>query len=360
MKLPRLLCMYMACAMCVGFSCAAPVPAPTAVLEPARIPALKSALASSRPLLTVTNAGSRMICVGQMGHILYSDDKGRAWTQATVPVSVDLTSVFFATSQVGWATGHDGVVLKTSDGGKTWTLVLEGRQAAKLLVDYYSAQDRAGNPAMAAALVESKRYLKEDGARPFLDVWFKDEKSGFVIGAWGLILHTDDGGKTWTPWLERTVNPNADHLNAIRFVDGQLWIVGDQGVLLRLDETAQRFVSSLPPEGGSLFGVTGKPGVVLAYGLIGRTLVSRDGGKTWAKGGAAGGSGITSGTVLADGSIVLVDTGARIWISRDDGKSFSSLRMDTPMSYFGVVAADAQTLVLVGSSGVRQQIISHH
>jgi hypothetical protein len=38
---------------------------------------------------------------------------GRQWRQASVPVSVTLTAVSFATPQLGWAVGHAGVVLHT-------------------------------------------------------------------------------------------------------------------------------------------------------------------------------------------------------------------------------------------------------
>lgn len=333
-------------------------PASAAVKEPSQVPARETALLTKRPLLAVTSAGARLVAVGPMGHIAYSDDQGRSWVQAAVPVSVDLTSVSFVTPRLGWVTGHDGVVLRSDDAGATWGLVLEGRQVARLLVEYYAVPARVSSPAIAAALQESRRFQAEGGARPFLDVWFKDERYGFVVGAWGLILNTSDGGKTWTPWLDRTDNPNSGHLYAVRPVDGHVWIVGEQGFLLRLDDAGQRFVAVLPPQGGSLFGVTGKSGLVMAYGLVGRKLVSRDGGRTWAEGGATGSSGITGVSVLSDGSIVAVDTGAGIWLSKDDGKSFVPLHSDKPMSYFGVTAADARTLVLVGSAGVRRELVT--
>ena len=93
----------------------------------------------------------------------------------------------------------------------------------------------------------------------------------------------------------------------------------------------------------------------MAYGLVGRKLLSHDGGRTWAEGGATGTSGITGASVLPDGSIVVVDTGAGIWLTRDDGKSFVPVRAESPMSYFGVTALDPMHLVLVGSGGVRRE-----
>ena len=76
------------------------------------LPAKASALAQRSPLLDLARAGSRLVAVGQRGHILYSDDEGGRWQQARVPVSSDLNAVTFPTPEQGWAVGGDGVVLR--------------------------------------------------------------------------------------------------------------------------------------------------------------------------------------------------------------------------------------------------------
>ncbi|NDZ18008.1 YCF48-related protein [Variovorax sp. WS11] len=323
------------------------------VLEPIEIPATASRLAVKGPISAVAAAGDRIVGVGVRGHIVYSDDRGQTWVQARVPVSVDLVSVQFPTPMVGWATGHDGVVLKSIDGAKTWTLVLDGRRAAQLMADYYAAQQATGDARMSAALAEAQRFVKENGARPFLDVWFSGTDAGFIIGAWGVVLHTTDGGKTWTPWLHRVENPAGAHLYAIRAVGSQLWITGEQGLLLKMDSAGERFASSHAPEGASLFGVLGKPDFVLAYGLLGRAVVSRDGGKTWEQPSGLGSSSLTGGTVLADGRVILVDGRGGVWVSRDDGRSFAAWNAGALRPYTGVIDAGNNTLVLAGLGGVR-------
>src|SRR5262245_50694342 len=97
-------------------------------------PAQSSPLASKRLLQSVARAGDRLVAVGPRGHILVSSDSGQSWTQSTVPVSSDLTAVYFANDKAGWAVGHDGVVLATTDGGDTWVKQLDGRAANALLV----------------------------------------------------------------------------------------------------------------------------------------------------------------------------------------------------------------------------------
>lgn len=274
-----------------------------------------------------------------------------------MPVSVDLIAVTFSGPKVGWAVGHDGMVLRSGDGGATWSMVMDGRMAAKLLVRYYSSQGPRNSSQIKAALDESEKFVAEQGARPFLDVYFSDEKTGYIVGAWGLILRTIDGGNTWEPWLHHVENPNAAHLYAVRKAAGALWIAGEQGVLLRSTNGGLSFESAKPPEGGSLFGVLEIPGNgVISFGLVGRAIISQDGGKTWAVSKGLGGSGLTSGTVLPDGRIVLVDGAAGLWISADQGKNFTAVRAQNPMSYSGVTWSEG-LLHLVGLGGVRQASI---
>ena len=90
-------------------------------------PAAKSTLAARGLLNGLARAGQRIVAVGQRGHVLYSDDAGKHWQQADVPVSSDLVAVSFPDATHGWAVGHDGVVLHSADAGRSWTRQLDGR-----------------------------------------------------------------------------------------------------------------------------------------------------------------------------------------------------------------------------------------
>ncbi|NMF91677.1 WD40/YVTN/BNR-like repeat-containing protein, partial [Aromatoleum petrolei] len=194
-----------------------------------------SELATKGLINGLAQAGSRVVGVGQRGHVVYSDDQGRSWRQAKVPVSSDLVAVSFPTPQQGWAVGHDGVVLATSDAGASWTKQLDGRALGEVMLAHYKAKGEA------AWIAEAERFAAQGAENPFLDVWFADDKTGFVVGAFNLILRTTDGGKRWTPWLDRTDNPQALHLYGIRGAAGDVYVVGEQGLVLRLDAAAGRF-----------------------------------------------------------------------------------------------------------------------
>ena len=101
-------------------------------------PAQKSPLAARGLVSGLTRAGKRLVAVGQRGHVLLSDDAGKTWQQADVPVSADLVAVCFPNEQTGWAVGHDGVILKSVDAGRSWSRQLDGRGLGDVLVPWYT------------------------------------------------------------------------------------------------------------------------------------------------------------------------------------------------------------------------------
>ena len=339
-----------AAALAVALPCAAVAAGPRDVLD---TPSETSALASRGLLNGLAHAGERVVAVGQRGHIVYSDDAGRSWVQARVPVSSDLVAVAFATPLQGWAVGHDGVVLHSADGGASWVRQLDGRSSGAALLAYYQAQAASGAlgaPERAAKLLQdAKRFAEEGAGNPLLDVWFANEREGFVVGAFNLIFHTSDGGTTWQPWLEHTDNPKALNLYAIRPAGGALYIAGEQGLLLKLE--GERFRALDIPYKGSLFGITGDARSAIVFGLRGNALRSTDGGASWQSVATGVQAGLTGGAVGAAG-VVLVSQAGDVLLSRDDGATFARLKTGRPVPAAAVVDAGAHTLVIAGPLGV--------
>lgn len=319
------------------------------------LPAKTSALAVRSPLLGLAHAGERLVAVGQRGHIVYSDDCGKDWQQAAVPVSADLNAVSFPTATQGWAVGNDGVVLHSSDAGATWNKQLDGRQIGALLVEHYGALARTepANEQWANLAADGQRLVEEGADKPLLDVWFANENTGYVVGAFNLILRTDDGGLHWTPFQDRTDNPQALHLNAIASTGDALYIVGEQGLLLKWDESGQRFAALDSPYQGSFFGVIGKPGEVLVYGLRGHVFRSTDGGASWTALSSGVQGSITAATEDAKGRFLLFSQGGQMLVDADNSKQLVLVPQQNPAPSAGVIKASDGNLVLVGSRGVR-------
>jgi photosystem II stability/assembly factor-like uncharacterized protein len=318
-------------------------------------PALQSALAAKSLLNGLAVAGKRLVGVGQRGHILYSDDGGKNWTQAPVPVSSDLVAVYFPTPEKGWAVGHDGVVLHSADGGVTWVKQFDGNAAARVAGSYYNAQPPAGGPGgkAAAGLQEHiQRFVQEGADKHFLDVWFDNETDGYIVGPFNTIFHTSDGGKNWQPWFERTENPGWSHLYAIRRIGPDLFISGEQGLVLKLDPGAGMFRRVNVPYQGTFFGVTGRAGAVLVFGMRGQVFRSDNGGRSWQKVETGVSVGLTGATVTKDGRLVLVSQGGDVLVSKDGGLSFQAAKGEKALPAAAVAALGEDTLVLAGFGGV--------
>lgn len=316
------------------------------VMDVLDTPSTMTPLASRSLLNGITCAGKRLVAVGARGHILYSEDEGKSWKQAKVPVSSDLTAVNFPTPQKGWAVGHDGVILHSSDGGLNWVKQFDGRAALQVVSTRYK-DDGAGQFAQEIA-----GLVQQGPDKPFLDVWFDNDRTGYVVGAFNFIFRTDDGGATWEPWLERTDNPKRLHLYAIRRIGGDLFTVGEQGLLLKFDPKQQKFVSLKCNYNGTFFGITGKPGFLVAFGLRGNAYRSLNGGTSWQKIETGVPTTITGGMVAKNGRIVLVTLLGTLLVSQDNGATFSQEAPQQGLLSSALTETDTGTLALVGMRGV--------
>lgn len=326
--------------------------------DPTQVAAAKSDLMLLSPLTAVTTAGKRTIAVGQRGHIAVSDDGGQNWQQASVPVSSDLVAVSFVGDLHGWAVGHSGVVLHSGDGGLNWELQLDGNEASRLILDYYSDKSRGGVLENAQLFLEREEVLLSyGGTQPLMAVHFTDEKTGYVVGLFNRILKTVDGGKTWEPWLHRIDNPNELHFYSIGADDQALYITGEQGMVWRLGKGGQSFVATPTGYDGTLFGSVSNGRTLIVFGMRGSVYRSVDAGATWQRVEVSTQAGIAAGAYLETGQFILSSLAGEIELSSDGGKTFESMSLKKMMPFFGLVAMPDGNLTLVGAAGVQREAL---
>lgn len=314
-------------------------------------PALPTAKAQRAALLGLTRAGERLVAVGERGIVLLSDDAGVNWRQASVPVSVSLTAVQFVDAEQGWAVGHLGVVLHTEDGGETWHKQLDGERAAALAVQ---AAERNANQAACASDLAQARQMQGDGPdKPFLDLYFSDRLHGYVVGAYNQIYRTDDGGRSWEPWMRHVDNPQGLNLYGIRASGNDLLLVGERGLLLRSTDAGHSFQALKSPYEGSFFGLLGtRGGALIAYGLRGNAWWSDDRGGSWRRLDTGIESTLASAVELRDGSLLLASQGGELLFSHDQGRSFDKRQSRSSGTVAAVQQAADGSLASVGLSGV--------
>jgi photosystem II stability/assembly factor-like uncharacterized protein len=338
---------------CIAIAVHAPAHAAGVVEPPAR-PAILSSIAGQSVLLDVAKAGNRLVAVGERGIVLLSDDSGQSWRQARVPVSVTLTAVHFPTEKKGWAVGHYGIVLHSEDGGESWVRQMDGVTAAKLVLDAAQARvNRSGNdPAAQKQLAEAQRMVSEGPDKPFLDLYFENDKSGLVVGAYNLMLRTDDGGKTWHAWSEHLDNPKAAHLYAIRGAGSTLVVAGELGLVLRSTDGGKSFARLETPYKGSYFTAALLPsGEIVVAGLRGNAYRSADQGGSWEKIDVPVPVSLTSVVVGPDNTLILANQAGQLFASHDRGRSLQALALPPMPPVNDVLPLADGSLVVAGMRG---------
>ena len=258
----------------------------TPTIDPLEMQAPTLAQPLTAPLISVARAGDVLVGVGLHGLIQRSHDNGTSWEQVTSPVSSDFVQVRFSDARNGWIVGHDSVVLHSSDGGATWVVQMDGRKLFSLLGSVYGRRAEQGDQEAGDLVQEVNRAVATSATpavipAPLLDVLFDASGRGFVVGAFGMILRSEDAGSTWQPWLERADNPRRMHLYGLAERNGTFYISGEQGVLLRLEPGQQRFEKIETPYTGTYFGIAAFENLLLAYGLRGNLFASVDDGQQW-------------------------------------------------------------------------------
>ena len=230
--------------------------------------------------------------VGGNGTVLKTDDGGQTWTPLSSTVSANLEAVAFLDEVSGWASGDNGALVRTQDGGQTWTKLDTG-MGGTLPGLFFSDELHGwvgtdwggmGGSGMVKRTIDGGQFWaytasaggnynhSDWGTR---DIWFKDNQEGWGVGrhccsSQGIVRHFQNGGDQWqvqkfapqgllalaffnqglglavgksgvlvqstdggVSWQDLPVITTND-LNGVAFKpDGEAWIVGGNGVILK-------------------------------------------------------------------------------------------------------------------------------
>lgn len=294
--------------------------APYAADGPARI----RPLAARGVLLDIALAGSRLVAVGERGHVLLSDDQGKTWRQAReVPTRSTLTALHATDERQLWATGHGGLILKSADAGETWT-VASG---------------------------------KADGPDVLLAIRVQSDGHGLAVGGFGIALATADGGRSWQGTTLVDGEAGERHLNRIVVTPAGSWLIAAEGgLVLRGSGSAGalKWEAVKTPYAGSLWTGTLLPGgSALLGGMRGNLVSSADDGRSWAHRPVPEAGSLTGCTTLADGRPLLVGVDGTVVVGDAGGSSFRLQRLDDRATLTAVTRLPGGALVATGMAGPR-------
>jgi photosystem II stability/assembly factor-like uncharacterized protein len=269
--------------------------------------------------LAVINNGKHLLTVGDRGQILASND-GVKWAQVAVPVRATLTAIAFVDDQIGWAVGHDATILKTEDGGKSWSL----------------------------------QNFEPEKETAFLSVTATDRNHAYAVGAFGLFYATSDGGINWAEVAAKPIRNEELSFQAItQLNDGSLLVAGESGMLgVSSGGVWQRLKA---PFDGTFFGALprGKKGALL-FGLRGKIYVSDDvRSARWTPIDVGKDTALFGGTLLPDGRVLLVGAAGTVFVVDAAGKHVEPIASGVSYALCGVAAVNGG-LVVVGQNGVQR------
>ena len=250
-------------------------------------------------LNSLVRSKAGLVTGGELGTLLLSPDQGKDWQPASVSTNRQalITQISFAPDGLdGMAVGHEGWILHTLDGGKTWKEV--------------AFDEKNGEPLMSIARVPSGAWI--------------------AVGAFGRAVRSTDDGATWSPLVFPPTDGVEDkHLNRIvGSADGQHWlIVGERGLVLRSDDSGENWALVPPFYNGSFYNAAALPGGGwLVYGMRGNVYRSSGPQAPWAKADMPVQASFFGHAFTADGKLLLVGQGSLIATSTDGGQHFTISR----------------------------------
>jgi photosystem II stability/assembly factor-like uncharacterized protein len=315
------------------------------------------------------------------GAVMAQADEASA---AAAPISAELaplahTQLLTGVARAGEqlvAVGIRGHILRSAD-GERWEQVVAPVNSLLTAVTFIDAQQgwAVGHDAVVLHTADGGRtwtlqHFQPDLNKALLDVLFLDAQHGFAVGAYGLLLETRDGGKQWTQ-VEGEIVEEQLHFNALtRLGDGSLLLIGEEGMMARSEDQGQHWQRLQSPIGSSQFAVLaeGERGALIAglRGNVYRTADVQSG--NWTKVDTGDVQSVFGLTALPGGDVAMAGLNASL-LRLDRDSKVQRLSLDAPaagtadsvkssdsgqeLGAFSDAIAWKNALVVVGESGVR-------
>lgn len=262
------------------------------------------------------------------------------------------------------AVGEGGTVILSDDDGKTFRRAQSVPAQATLTSVYFVDGQRGwavGHWGIVLHTVDGgetwsiqAKDLSHD--RPLYSVWFQDQHTGVAVGLWSKVLRTTDGGKSWnTIQLEPPEGGGKADRNLFHlFADhqGGLYATAEAGWLLRSNDVGATWHYIKTGYGGSLWsGIALQDGALLLGGLRGKMFRSSDHGSTWSPVTQPVPRSITSFAQAADGVVYAAGLDG-LWLRSQDGKEFTDHQLPTRPILTGILLRRAAPPLLLSKSGV--------
>lgn len=174
--------------------------------------------------------------------ILHTIDAGQTWQaqQSNVDGNDRLFTVACVSPERAWVVGTGGLMLRTKDGGNTWTHQEIGTKDTLMRVRFFGDSGWIVGGAYGKSII----FRTTDGGETWqpqqlpvnkalwFDIFFRGNH-GWIAGEAGTLLHSADSGQTW---VQEKV-PTTETLTSLFFLSpNQGWAGGEKLTLLRFSK----------------------------------------------------------------------------------------------------------------------------
>lgn len=261
------------------------------------------------------------------------------------------------------AVGERGHVMLSDDNGSSWQQISVPTRS-QLTAVYFSDDQNGWAVGHDAIILHTRdggeswslQHRDEQYDDPLLDVWFSNQQQGFAVGAYGMFLSTDNGGKSWD---RRQISEDDFHLNAIAALpDGELFMAAEQGHIYHSEDAGYNWSELPSPYGGSWFGIaaTGENDLIV-FGLRGHMFRSSDRGQHWCEVDTGTEASLMAAIRLSDDTLILVGLGGTLLTSRDNARTFTVRTRKDRKSLTGILAGTNDELILSGAAGISKDSV---
>ena len=211
----------------------------------------------------IAQRGTVALIVGASGKILRSTDAGGSWSPVVSGSTAQLRGVAFATDSVVVVTGSSATILRSTNGGVDWGQISsEEARSCNAISFADSLRGTAVGTALdlglpppvirttdggvtwtLALLPPSKPVFPATIVMGLWGIQLESDGTGIVVGDEGAAFLTTNGGSTWTRHL---IGVNTPIRSADRAEDGHWIVVGNAGSILESTPVPTSVTESFP------------------------------------------------------------------------------------------------------------------
>ncbi|SDM70506.1 Por secretion system C-terminal sorting domain-containing protein [Catalinimonas alkaloidigena] len=304
-----------------------------------------------------------------LGNVLRTTDGGASWTVKRIGLEEGfITTGSFLDKQTGWAVADGGYVLKTADAGDTWTILDTLERFYRPNTVHFWDESHGILAGLKSSYDSAAVMQTQDGGQSWQEVWnlpvssfstnpdivFPDDTTGYMTVSEEGLWKTLDAGATWTP----VMLPAEANLAKVSFVSADTGYVSGAGNLLL--HTVDGGASWTPLVSGFAEDaiITGLHFLDADRGWIvsqtGQVHATTDGGDTWTPQVMPG-----SGYVYVS-DLVFTPDGAvgaypaypyELMVTTDGGATWNNILQGVRADLYDIARAEEDTLYAVGEEG---------